>query len=261
MRAPWNRQFDSARLTATQPEMSPFRNIPWEVADISSQHFPGTLAGALHGAFRRIEISSPMARSDERNGWERRFSLLTGVEMCPITKGEMPQNRKLRRLPLLRVAVGLLSTLALAVFVGLLGTVAPPHATASHRVLNDVSRSANADSSLFAGRFSACVEHTPAVEGAMVRSQLAEAPAATVSSTPTESQHPATPIESETPEPGEGSIEAGDDLSDFDDFAYHLRVVFDGTAQLNREVERGVSLGGRAISRLEDNRGDKPPRG
>lgn len=60
---------------------------------------------------------------------------------------------------------------------------------------------------------------------------------------------------------GKGSIEAGDNLNDFDDFAYQLRVVFDGTAQLNREVERGASLGGRALSRLEDNRSDKPPRG
>jgi len=173
----------------------------------------------------------------------------------------MPQNRKLRRLPLLRVAVGLLSTLALAVFVGFLGIFVPPHATASHRVLNEASQAADVDSSLFAGHFSACVAHTHAVEGAMVRSQLAKAPAAAISSTPIEAQHPATPIEAEGPETGEGSIEAGDDLSDFDDFAYHLRVVFDGTAQLNREVERGVSLGGRAISRLEDNRSDKPPRG
>jgi hypothetical protein len=58
-----------------------------------------------------------------------------------------------------------------------------------------------------------------------------------------------------------GSIETDDDLKDFDDFAYQLRVVFDGTTQLDREVERGASLGGRAFSRLEDNRGEKPPRG
>lgn len=56
-------------------------------------------------------------------------------------------------------------------------------------------------------------------------------------------------------------IEACDDLNAFEDFAYQLRVVFDGKAQLNREVERGASLGGRALSRLEDNRSDKPPRG
>jgi len=157
-----------------------------------------------------------------------------------------------------------LSTLALAVFVGFWGTVAPQRATASHRVLDrfDASRSAiPADSSMFAGRFVACALLAHEVEGAFVRSQVAEAPAAAISSTPFESQHPATPIEADAPESGEGSIEAGDDLNDFDDFAYHLRVVWGGTAQLNREVECGVSLGGRAISRLEDNRSDKPPRG
>ena len=195
-----------------------------------------------------------MARSDETNGRWLGLRLLTGVEMCPITKGEMPQKWTPRRLPVLKAVAGLLGTLVLALFMGVLGMVAPPHATASHRV-------SSGDSSLFAVRFSACVEHTRAVEGSLVRSQLAEAPAAAVFSAPVKSQHPATPIETETPEPGEGSIEAGDDLSGIDDLAYHLRVVFDGTAQLNREVERGVSLGGRAISRLEDNRSDKPPRG
>jgi len=205
-----------------------------------------------------------MAQSEERNGWERRFNLLTGVEMCPITEGEMPQTRTLRRLPLLRAAVGLLSMLALVVFVGFLGTAAPQRATASHSVLDrfDASSSANpADRSMFAGRFVACAPHTHEVEGAFVRSQVADAPAAAISSAPYESQHPATPIEADAPESGEGSIEAGDDLNDSDDFAYHLRVVWGGTAQLNREVECGVSLGGRAVSRLEDNRSDKPPRG
>jgi hypothetical protein len=75
------------------------------------------------------------------------------------------------------------------------------------------------------------------------------------------SQHADTPVEAPESALGKGSIEAGDDLNDFDDFAYHLRVVFDGSALLSREVERGVSLGGRALSRLEDNRSDKPPRG
>jgi hypothetical protein len=204
-----------------------------------------------------------MARSDERNGREQRFYLLTGVEMCPITKGEMPQNRTLRRLPLLRVVVGLSSTLTrtLAVLVGFWGTVAPQRALASHHASG---RALPPDSSMLAGRFVACVTHAHdarEVEGAFVRSQVADVPAAAISSTPIESQHPATPIEADAPESGEGSIEAGDDLNDFDDFAYHLRVVWGGTAQLNREVECGVFLGGRAISRLEDNRSDKPPRG
>ena len=176
----------------------------------------------------------------------------------------MPQNRTLRRLPLLEVVVGLASTLALAVFVGFWSTVAPQHAMASHRVLDrfDASTSASpADSSMFAGSFVAGVTRAHEVEGAFVHSQVADAPAAAISSTPFESQHPATPIEAEAPESGKGSIEAGDDLSDIDDFAHHLRVVWGDTAQLNREVERGVSLGGRAASRLEDNRSDKPPRG
>jgi hypothetical protein len=82
---------------------------------------------------------------------------------------------------------------------------------------------------------------------------------AAVSRTPSEAQHPEAPVEE--PETGIGSVEAGDNLSDFEDFAYQLRVVFDGTAQLNRVVERGVSLGGRALSRLEDNRSARPPRG
>jgi hypothetical protein len=60
---------------------------------------------------------------------------------------------------------------------------------------------------------------------------------------------------------GTRSIEAGDDLNDFEDFAYQLRVVFDGTAQLNREVERGACLGGRARARLEYKRSENPPRG
>jgi hypothetical protein len=166
-------------------------------------------------------------------------------------------------LPLLGAIVGSLSTLALAVFVCFLGMLmytAPQHASTSQRVLA-------ADSSTFSKctHADAATTLVTRVTNAWVHSRLAEAPAAAVSSTPFESQHPATPVEAEAPESGEGSlgsgIEAGDDLSDFDDFAYHLRVVFDGTAQLNREVERGVSLGGRAISRLEDNRSDKPPRG
>jgi hypothetical protein len=193
-----------------------------------------------------------MARSDERNGRQRRFYLLTGVEMCPITKGEMPQDRILRRFSLLRVLGGSLGTFALVVFVGFLGLISPQHATASHHVL-DVRAACPAHSELL-----------PYVDtGSIARSELAEEPAAAVSGIPhdMEAQHPATPLEAEdAPESGEGSIEAGDDLSDFDDFAYHLRVVFDGTAQLNREVERGVSLGGRAISRLEDDRNHKPPR-
>lgn len=174
----------------------------------------------------------------------------------------MPQHRTLRRLPLLRVAVGLLGMLALAVVVGFLGRIALQHATQSHPVLDrfDVSASlSSTDNSLFAGRFIEHTAHMQVSSGALVRSRVAEAPAAAVSGSPFEPQHPDTPLEA--PETGEGSIEAGDDLSDFDDFAYHLRVVFDGTAQLNREVERGVSLGGRAVSRLEDNRNDKPPRG
>lgn len=165
-------------------------------------------------------------------------------------------------MPLLRVAVGLLGTLALAVFVGLWGMIGSQHATPSHHVLGrfDVSEPASsADSSLLAGRFIEHTAHTQVSSGALVRSRVAEAPAAAVSSTPQEPQHPDTPVEA--PETGKGSIEAGDDLSDFDDFAYHLRVVLDGTAQLNREVERGESRGGRATSRLEDNRSDKPPRG
>ena len=77
-----------------------------------------------------------------------------------------------------------------------------------------------------------------------------------------QTKHLDTPVEApESAMDSTRSIEAGDDLNDFDDFAYQLRVVFDGTAQLNREVERGASLGGRALSRLEDNRSDKPPRG
>jgi hypothetical protein len=68
--------------------------------------------------------------------------------------------------------------------------------------------------------------------------------------------YPEFPLGTEAPESGTGSIEAGDDLRDFDDFAYQLRVVFDGTLQLDREVVRGASLGGRAFSRLEDNRSD-----
>jgi hypothetical protein len=98
--------------------------------------------------------------------------------------------------------------------------------------------------------------------GALMRSSAATEPAAAFSSTPDESQHPETPLESEAPDSGMGSIEAGldQDLNDFDDFAHHLRVVFGGSAQLNREVERGASLGGRAHSRLQDDRSDKPPR-
>jgi hypothetical protein len=132
---------------------------------------------------------------------------------------------------------------------------------------NATSSSAiNADSSTSAERSHSQAEQAEQAERAdnWVHSRLAEAPAAAVSSTPFESQHPATPLEEQAPESGEGGlgtgIEAGDDLSDFDDFAYHLRVAWGGTAQLNREVERGVSLGGRAASRLEDNRSDKPPR-
>jgi hypothetical protein len=196
-----------------------------------------------------------MAHFDERNGFLRRFYLLTGVEMCPITKGEMPQYRTLRRLPLLRPVVGLLSTLTLAALMGFWGMIEPQHAAASHRVLD---RCAVVDASTLSR--AQLQEHVHVSAGSMVRSQGAQAPAAAVSSTPNESQHPATPLENAL-ETGEGSIEAGDDLNDFDDFAYHLRVVFDGAARLNREVERGVSLGGRAVSRLEDNRSDKPPRG
>jgi hypothetical protein len=71
---------------------------------------------------------------------------------------------------------------------------------------------------------------------------------------------PDAPAPLEAPVPGLTSVEADDELNDSDDFAYHLRVVFDGTAQLNRIVEPGMSLGGRALSRLADNRSDKPPR-
>lgn len=67
------------------------------------------------------------------------------------------------------------------------------------------------------------------------------------------------PVE-RAPESGLGSVEADDELNDLDDFAYHPRVFFEGVAQLNRVVEPGMSLGGRALSRLEDNRNDKPPR-
>jgi hypothetical protein len=250
-------------LAQRQASMSPFRNIAPAAFDMSLQHFFGTLAQTSQGAFRRAEFSSPIARVDERNGRGRRFCLLTGVEMCPITKGEMPQNRKHRRLPLPRVFVGLWSMLALAVFVGFLGMDAPRRALAAPHALDrfDLSRSADrADGSMMAGCFVACAG-AHEVAGAFVRSQVAQAPAAAVSSTPYESQHPATPLEADAPETGEGSIEAGDDLNDFDDFAYHLRVAWSGTALLNREVERSVSLGGRAVSRLEDNRSDKPPRG
>ena len=83
---------------------------------------------------------------------------------------------------------------------------------------------------------------------------------ARVSSAQSDPRHPDAPMPMEAPESGLGSVEADDELNDLDDFAYHLRVVFDGTAQLNRIVERGMSLGARALSRLEDDRNHKPPR-
>lgn len=162
----------------------------------------------------------------------------------------MPQNRKHRQLPLLRAAVGLLSRLALTVLVGLAGMSSPPRASASE--------SSGVPSSAYVAPFG--VLEAQAERGALVRSSLANAPAAAVISA-AQSDHPETPIESEARETGKGSIEEGDDLSDVDDFAYQLRVVLDSTAHLNREVERRASLGGGAASRLEDNRSDKPPRG
>lgn len=185
---------------------------------------------------------------------------MTGVEMCPITSGEMPQRPKLRSWALLKVVFGLLGVLGLASGVGEVGLFAPRHAAAAEHVL---VRSDAAKLGLFsslAGELAGGIQ-AEVKPGALARSSAATEPEATVSSTPVEAQHPETPVEAEAPEPGMGSIEAGDDLNDFDDFAYHLRVVFDGTAQLNREVERGVSLGARAISRLEDNRRARPPRG
>ena len=91
----------------------------------------------------------------------------------------------------------------------------------------------------------------------VVRSASAKVSVSMVQSDP---QHPDAPMPMEAPESGLGSVEADDDLNDLDDFAYHLRVFFEGTAQLNRVVEPGMSLGGRALSRLEDERNHKPPR-
>ena len=85
-------------------------------------------------------------------------------------------------------------------------------------------------------------------------------PVASVSSAEPDPQSPDAPTPVEAPESGLGSVDQDDELNDIDDFAYHLRVFFDGTAQLNRIVEPGMSLGGRALSRLEDDRPDKPPR-
>ena len=68
----------------------------------------------------------------------------------------------------------------------------------------------------------------------------------------------------QAPESGEGSIEGegvDDDLGDRDDFAYSLRLAVDDCAGLNREAERRAAAEGRAFSRLEDHRSDKPPRG
>jgi hypothetical protein len=146
----------------------------------------------------------------------------------------MPQVPTFRHTPLLRALRRFLGTLALLGALDLMGMLWPQHAAAA-RVELGVS------------------------PGALWHASAATAPETTVSSTPLESQHPSTPVEA--PDSGIGSIEAGDDLRDFDDFAYQLRVVFDGSAQMNREVERRASLGGRAFSRLEDNRSDKPPRG
>lgn len=85
-------------------------------------------------------------------------------------------------------------------------------------------------------------------------------PCVRVSSVQSDPQHPDAPVPMEAPESGLGSVEVDDERGSLDDFAYHLRVVFDGTAQLNRIVEPGMSFGGRALSRLEDDRNHKPPR-
>jgi hypothetical protein len=85
-------------------------------------------------------------------------------------------------------------------------------------------------------------------------------PCARVSNAQSDPHNPDAPIPMQAPESGLGSVEADEEQNDVDDFASHLRVVFDGTAQLNRTVEPGMSLGGRALSRLEDDRNHKPPR-
>ena len=138
----------------------------------------------------------------------------------------MPQIPTLRRSPSLRAEAGPFGAFALGVLLG------------------------------FALVWSSVANARPAPAIALMK-----ASAVAVVSAPLEAQQPATPLDSEAPESGEGSIETGDDLSSFDDFAYHTRVDWGCTAKLNREVDRGASLGGRAASRLEDNRSDKPPRG
>jgi hypothetical protein len=194
----------------------------------------------------------------------------------------MPQTRTLRLSPPHRAFIGSVGRLGLAVFLAFLGMIAPQHAafalSDANAVLSsktNVMRTSVADVMAGAGLESAA--RGPACKGSQRPASTfstswlvtvdAHAPAATVSSTPFASQHPGAPSPAEeTPDSGTDSshssrsIETGDDLNDFDDFAYQLRVVFDASARLNREVERGVSLGGRAQSRLEDNRNDKPPR-
>lgn len=146
------------------------------------------------------------------------------------------------------------------VLAGLFGLLLPDLASGvsgSQRWLGHLDPSAHtmvADAPV-AGRGRDAESRHPAELLAVVTS-----PCARVSSVQSDPQHPDAPIPMEAPESGLGSVEADDELGSLDDFAYHLRVVFDGTAQLNRIVEPGMSLGGRALSRLEDDRNHKPPR-
>lgn len=187
--------------------------------------------------------------------------ILTGVTMCPIPKGRVSHDRTLKRLPLLWALAGLLSMLTLGALVGTWGTFGE-RANASHDVL---ARSAVSASAPVAGSSSARLEPLPKglAHNAYVRSQSVEAPAP-IHSAPVASEHPATLLAVEAPEPGEGGTEAGDDLNDFDEpvddeSVDALRALRVGV-QLHWEIEPGVSRVGRAVSRLADNRSDKPPR-
>lgn len=63
-------------------------------------------------------------------------------------------------------------------------------------------------------------------------------------------------------EPGSDmrSVDSADNGAGFDDVDFQWRPCVRGCASLGREVEPGASHHRRALSRLEDNRADKPPR-
>lgn len=167
----------------------------------------------------------------------------------------MPRHRTRKRLPLLWALVGPLAMLTFGALVGMWSAIATAHAS-QHVLACSVSAAAPAASSS-AARVQP--QHELLAATVSVRPQAVEAPAV-IQSAPVGS-HSETPSPGEVTELSEGGGQADDDeLSDRDEPVDTLRALLDGDAQLHWEVQADASLVGRVVSRLDDDRGDKPPR-